>query len=268
MSEKPHESPSADEVTSDEVAAAQRRRMFFGNLCKWLIVLAAGLLFSSFLVTRSPPCTRISSESTRRAVCRNQMLEIGIALALYHAEHGCLPPAYTVDANGRPLHSWRTLILPFMEYEHVYRQIDLSKPWDHPDNRKALQMEVDVYRCPSVEDAPPGHTTYLAVVSDKSYLQPGKPRKRSPTDDPSSLTIVLVDVDAQNAVPWMAPRDASEDLVLRMLKSGRPHHRDKFQALFANGSVRLIGQEVDSRTLRALMTATGHDDEGIDPDSF
>ncbi len=46
------------------------------------------------------------------------------------------------------------------------------------------------------------------------------------------------------------------------------HHRATCRVGFANGSVGLIGQEVDSRTLRALMTATGHDDEGIDPDSF
>ena len=33
------------------------------------------------------------------------MKEIGVALLAYEQEHHALPPAYTVDANGKPLHS-------------------------------------------------------------------------------------------------------------------------------------------------------------------
>ena len=32
----------------------------------------------------------------------------------YHYECGSLPPAYIADEHGRPLHSWRVLILPYI----------------------------------------------------------------------------------------------------------------------------------------------------------
>jgi hypothetical protein len=65
--------------------------------------------------------------------------------------YGSFPPAYTVDSNGRMLHSWRTLLLPYLEQEHLYRQIDLSKPWYDPANAAAFEATVDVFQCRSTE---------------------------------------------------------------------------------------------------------------------
>ena len=264
MSETPDESPNVDEVESDEAAVAPPRRARYGDLLRWLAAIASVVLIVLMLL----PSRRFSPEAARRLTCGNNLKQIALALLTYHQEYGCLPPAYTVDANGQPLHSWRTLILPYLEREAIYRRIDLSKPWDHPDNRRAFEAEVDEYHCPSVEDTPPGYTTYLAIVSDKSCLQPGKPRRLSEIDDGTHFTIIVVDVDAPNAVHWMSPRDASEALVLRMLKSRRRQHSRMFQVVFVDGSVRYIGREFDRSALRALMTATGHEDEVIDPDSF
>ena len=266
MSENPDATPNVDEVESDEAAVAPPRRARYGDLWRWLAAIASVVLVVLLFL---PSNNRgISREAAKRMTCGNNLKQIALALLLYDQEYGCLPPAYTVDANGQPLHSWRTLILPYLEREDLYRRIDLSKPWDHPDNRRAFEADVDVYHCPSVEDTPPGYTTYLAIVSDKSCLQPGKPRKLSEIDDGSHFTIVVVDVDAPNAVHWMSPRDASEALVLRMLKSRRRQHPRMFQVVFVDGSVRFIGQEFDPSALRAWMTATGHEDETIDPDSF
>src|SRR5687767_15769954 len=74
-------------------------------------------------------------EAARRMQCGNHLKQIAIALHNYHDVYHCLPPAYTVDAAGKPLHSWRTLILPFSEQKALYDQIDLTKPWDDPANK-------------------------------------------------------------------------------------------------------------------------------------
>ena|SRR5271157_353196 len=50
-----------------------------------------------------------------RGSCLNRLLEIGLALHRYHQANGCFPPAYIADKNGKPMHSWRVLILPYME---------------------------------------------------------------------------------------------------------------------------------------------------------
>jgi hypothetical protein len=41
---------------------------------------------------------------------------IALALHNYHDVYAAFPPAYTVDENGQRLHSWRTLILPWLEH--------------------------------------------------------------------------------------------------------------------------------------------------------
>ncbi len=97
---------------------------------KSLAVLAILALLIAFLL----PATRSSRGAARRAQCTNNLKQIALALHNYEQAYKSFPPAYTVDANGRPLHSWRTLILPFLEQESLYRAIDLSKPWNDPAN--------------------------------------------------------------------------------------------------------------------------------------
>jgi len=38
----------------------------------------------------------------------------GLALFNYHDDYGSYPPAYIADESGRPMHSWRVLILPYL----------------------------------------------------------------------------------------------------------------------------------------------------------
>src|SRR5918997_1599426 len=91
---------------------------------------------------------RSSRPAGRRIRCLNNLKQIVLALHNYEQAHKALPPAYTVDATGRPLHSWRTLILPYLEQEPLYRAIDLSKPWNDPANARALETTLLVFGCP------------------------------------------------------------------------------------------------------------------------
>ncbi len=79
-----------------------------------------------------------------------------------------LPPAYTTDADGKPLHSWHTLILPYMGESHLYNTIDLTKPWDDPENAAAFETILLVYCCPSAREGEDNRTSYLAIVTPNS----------------------------------------------------------------------------------------------------
>jgi hypothetical protein len=46
----------------------------------------------------------------------------------YHDEHRTLPPHAVFDKAGRPLLSWRELILPYLEQEDLYQQFKLDEP--------------------------------------------------------------------------------------------------------------------------------------------
>ena len=70
--------------------------------------------------------------------CKNNLKQIALALHNYHQANGCFPPAYIADKNGRPMHSWRVLILPYLELDHLYKQYNFNEPWDGPNNKKLL----------------------------------------------------------------------------------------------------------------------------------
>ena len=45
---------------------------------------------------------------------RGNLWLIGYAIQLYHKENGQLPPAFIRDESGKPAHSWRVIILPYL----------------------------------------------------------------------------------------------------------------------------------------------------------
>ena len=94
------------------------------------------------------PAVQAAREAARRMQCSNNMKQIALAMHNYEAVYKAFPPAYTTDANGQPLHSWRTLLLPYMEQQALYSQIDLNKPWDDPVNLPFSQVVITHLRLP------------------------------------------------------------------------------------------------------------------------
>jgi prepilin-type processing-associated H-X9-DG protein len=225
-----------------------------------LIELFFVLGIIGLLITFLLPNVRSAREAGRRASCTNNLKQIGIALHNYADEYDALPPAYTVDADGKPLHSWRTLILPFMEQAALYEKIDLSKPWDDPANQAARNTRIRAYQCPSAV-LPETHTTYLAVVGPGSCLQPGRPRPWAEITDDHSLTLVVMDVAEEHAVHWMSPTDASEPVVLSFASAKLLSHPGGTQGLFADGSVNFLQKSSKPAALRAMISVAGDDDQ-------
>ena len=190
--------------------------------------------------------------------CGNNLKQIGIALHLYEQEYGCFPPAYTVDADGKPLHSWRTLILPFLEQKRLYDTIDLAKPWDDPANQLAYEASLPFSQCPSSVIAK-GHTTYLAVVARGGCFQPNKPRLLAEITDDHSQTLMVIEVPPSRAVHWTSPTDAAEELVLNAVAAEKPAHPYGTQAVFVDGSVHFLPAKTKPETLRALISIAGSD---------
>jgi hypothetical protein len=71
--------------------------------------------------------------------CQYNLKQITYGLHNYHMKYGSYPPAYTVDEQGQPMHSWRVLILPQMGYSFLYDNFDMSQPWDSPHNLDAAR---------------------------------------------------------------------------------------------------------------------------------
>ena len=233
------------------------RRRF--RLVQFLVVLGIIAVLIALLL----PAVRSSGPAAYRAQCTNNLKQIMLALYNYEQVYKFLPPAHTVDANGRPLHSWRTLILPYLEQEALYQTIDLSKPWNDPANAKALATDLPVFHCP-VPGGPPNKTTYLAIAGPNGGLLPKEPRRLAEITDAHGSTMLVIEAGEENAVPWMAPVDADETLVMNLGPTTKLHHAGGTNAAFVDGSVRFLKANTPAKVRRALLSISGNEKVGAE----
>ncbi|MGE0758278.1 MAG: DUF1559 domain-containing protein [Pirellulaceae bacterium] len=180
------------------------------------VVVIVGILASSlvcaFFVRLAAPSFRGITAHWHRLQCRSNLLRIAEALRQYEVEHGSLPPAYLVDLKGKPMHSWRVLILPQLGEQGLYAQYRFEEPWDSAHN---LQLRMpDVFTCPADPSAlAAGETNYMVLVGPNT-LFPGDTTSRTAdiTDDPDA-TILVAEVPGAGA-PWQKP----QDLIARRMK--------------------------------------------------
>ncbi|WP_437203019.1 DUF1559 family PulG-like putative transporter [Planctomicrobium sp. SH664] len=193
--------------------------------------------------------------------CRNNLRQIGLALHNYADIWGALPPAYTVDANGKRLHSWRTLILPYLDSSPLYHLIDLTRPWDDPVNKHAWDTNQPVYQCPGLQ-LPAGFTNYMAVVGPDYCFLPDRARPFSEITDPLADTVMVFETSAAEAVHWMSPHDASPEFFLSFNSEAQIPHNVVLEILLADGRVRAISSETSHVTRQALLTVAGDEPVG------
>lgn len=225
------------------------RRQSALTLVELLVVIAViGIVIALLL-----PMKRSAREPARRNSCMNNLKQIALAILAYEEEHGTLPPAYTVDEQGNRLHSWRTLILPYMEQAALYKTIDLTKPWDDPANAKARETIVETYQCPSSPE-PNGLTNYLAVVGPDCTFTGPEPRKLSDVKDGAKNSISVIDVGTNRAIPWMSPDDITLEAALELIPDAKMNHPGVILSAFLDGHSKAIPQDIDPDTLRALLT--------------
>ena len=215
-----------------------------------LVELAVVVAIIGLLVMLLLPATRSSREAARRSGCKNHLMRIMQGLGNYADEYGCYPPAITTDAGGRPLHSWRTLILPFIDRADLYARIDLSKPWDDPANREPLQTPIEAFRCPSSE-SDLHKTDYLAIVSDASMLRRDRPHEMEAAE--SGLRLAIAEVPSDQAVPWGQPTDLDDDELLAVAASEESSHVGGFQGGLSDGTARVFPSSTDPEMLQKLI---------------
>ncbi|MHB9078993.1 MAG: DUF1559 family PulG-like putative transporter [Pirellulaceae bacterium] len=97
---------------------------------------------------------------------------------MYQHEHGTLPPAYTVNAEGQPLHSWRVLLLPYLGQQELYGKLRLDEPWDSEHNRQFQDAAPNIYQCPSAKlqpspTRPPTRLSSVKVQNPDTLISPG-----------------------------------------------------------------------------------------------
>jgi hypothetical protein len=226
---------------------------------RWLIIVAALLCFSGCIVVF--PCLAKIRDGEGWQWSANNLHQIGLALHSYHEAYGQLPPAIKHGKYGKPLYSWRVLLLPFLEEQNLFNQFKLDEPWDSPHNQTLLEKIPRCYRLMTVQE-PPGQTHYQVFVGPGTAFE----RENMTWDDFQDGLLV---VEATNLVPWTAPIDLVYSPGESLPPLGgifkKPVHlwcyeisrRAGFNACFTDGKVRFIRSDVDERNLRSLITRNG-----------
>lgn len=200
-------------------------------------------------------------EAANRSSCSNNLKQIALALHNYHDTYKALPPQSIRDENGRPMHSWRTLLLPFLEEETVYREYNFDQPWDSPHNREVCRKAISTFRCPSSGSSKDSNlTTYFVVYGDETMFAPDRWIKLSDVTDGTSNTIMVVECDSEAMrVEWAEPRDIPFDRMSFRIdppeSPGIPsEHTGGINVALADGSVRFLSEKsIDKLVFHCLL---------------
>ena len=240
-----------------------------GIYCLWLwrrvfrpvrLIHVLGVLglFAMLIVLLFPAISTPRSVG-RRVSCGNNLKQIVLALHDYHDIYGSLPPTYIADKNGRPMHSWRVLILPFIEQKPLYAKYRFDEPWDGPNNSKLAATIMKAYSCPA-EHSQKGsaaslETDYVAIVGDHTAWQGEKALDFTAFQDGTSKVLMVVEVH-HSGIHWMEPRDLH---VSQMAPTINPKHGQGIssahpggaQVGLADGAIRFLPDETPQDVLRS-----------------
>jgi type II secretory pathway pseudopilin PulG len=215
------------------------------KLLALLVIPGIGILIALLL-----PAVSVPREAARRERCVGNLNQIAAALAAYRTEHGRYPPAFVADASGKPMHSWRVLILPYLDCNDLYGKYDFEQLWNSPKNKMLAQRIPDVFRCPSHwKEGTETETSYVAVTGRGTAWNENIVADTGAQSRPEEL-ILLIEVEG-SGICWMEPRDSTpEDNVAKNgvvsntglgsqhSRSNPPHPAG--HVVCADGSVRFI----------------------------
>lgn len=229
-------------------------------------------------------------EAAARTQCLNNLKQTSLAMHSYHDVHQVCPPA-TISDLSTPEEglSWLVALLPHVEQDALYRQLDLNQGWETAENQVASKSRVPSYTCPMHPDLGGEGKLILSpyigmagVGVDAPWLLPTDPRAGyfgylryitfKDVTDGTSNTMMLIETGNKNG-PWPAGGHATvrgidvEDTpyIGEGKQFGIKHRGDKFfrtNPLFAlvgmgDGSCRSLNETVNPATFQAMATIAG-----------
>ncbi|MGL6197028.1 MAG: DUF1559 domain-containing protein [Thermoguttaceae bacterium] len=193
--------------------------------------------------------------------CSQNLKTIGTAVIKYKTANGAYPPPWTVDSNGKPLQSWRVLILPYLDEQELYDSIHLDEPWDSEYNQQFHKQMPSIFRCPASVNANNTTTSYTMIVGPDAFSDSGVPTKPDEITDDLASTIMII--ERKTPICWMKTDEISENAALNGLGidrgAGSDHATGGANALFFDSSVRFIRKGIPVNILKSVITFNGNE---------
>src|SRR5262245_58418349 len=133
----------------------RRRRGSGFTLVELLVVIAIIALLLGLLL----PAIQAVREAGRRAQCKNNLREIGLACQQHHDTYGVFPPGWaqapaTVPQGGTLVqggHGTFPFLLQFLEEQALADLYHWNKGSQKPENQPVATTQLKILQCPSAE---------------------------------------------------------------------------------------------------------------------
>jgi prepilin-type N-terminal cleavage/methylation domain-containing protein/prepilin-type processing-associated H-X9-DG protein len=250
-----------------------------------IIVILAGLML---------PAVRRVREPAERMSCSNNLHQLMMALANYESMHtsdmryhstytsepsttsvfppGCIGPGTVPEEQL----SWMVALLPYLEQNNLYKQIDLKK--GYAANLATAQTKIQTLLCPAVGKAKgttAGLTNYVAMAgigadaatrpagaAGNGFMGYDRLTSSSMIKDGTSNTIALLET-CSGLGPWARGGSSNvrgfDPADVPIYGDERPFggHKNGMNAAFADGSLHFIGSSINPSVLADLITIDG-----------
>lgn len=135
-----------------------------------LIELLVVIAIIAVLIALLLPAVQQAREAARRSQCKNNLKQLGLALHNYESTHTVFPPSSTsglgeiaayydqASSDARMphvhLHSFLSLILPYMDGATIYNKLNYNISSMDPVNRDIGSTPIPTFQCPSYNGSP------------------------------------------------------------------------------------------------------------------
>lgn len=151
--------------------------------------------------------------------CHHNARDVANALGEYRKKWGSPPPLYTTNKDGDRLHSWRTLLLPYLGHagKNMYADLRLDEAWDSKHNREVANRHEHVayrFQCPIAAGwhrAETSNTTSFLAISGQGQRWGRRIKRHAAVQyrQPTDPVVLLVTEVRNSSIHWMNPTDIS-----------------------------------------------------------
>jgi len=204
------------------------------------VMIAALAIFAGKGGTASLP--------TPHSLPRARMMEVALLALENEAEYrNRVPPTVHRDSLGKPLSSWRFLVLRWLQGE---RTDDFDHHWCDPVYYQVACIPPPFY-CLAGKSAESSLDTNIVAIAGPGTAFDGSERS---LEDLDKDTILLIEV-AESGVHWMEPGDLDVRRIPASIARGI--NGTGMHVGFADGEVWLLDPEVPIDQLRVFFTVHG-----------
>ncbi len=213
-----------------------------------------------------------------KQACMYNLQQIAQALNAYAADHGTYPPPTVYGPAGKPLYSWRVLVLPYLGEEVLYKRFRLKEPWDSQQNAALTPLCPKVFVSPGTDTGTwIAESSYVLVTGKGTLFPPTGPLGPGDISDGAKRTLLVVESGSVGKT-WAEPCDIDFSKFTGQIggqalgtMNGNPTsiggtHDGGAAVVFADGVPGWLPEDVSRQAVNAMVSPRGG--EPVNTDGF